>query len=83
MHPIVIAQQKHRASAITVESDRTRKLMITLAARAFESDTARSRSPSTTLCVLSQDSPEGRLHGQGHGLSAVSGCRLDAQIVHA
>jgi len=36
MHPIVIAQQKHRASCITVESDRTRKLMITLAARAFE-----------------------------------------------
>jgi hypothetical protein len=36
MHPIVIAQQKHRASCITVESDRTRKLMIALAARAFE-----------------------------------------------
>jgi hypothetical protein len=36
MHPIVIAQARHRASAITEQSDRTRKLMIRLAARAFE-----------------------------------------------
>jgi len=38
MHPIVIAQARHRAAGITEASDRTRKLMITLAARAFEVD---------------------------------------------
>ena len=38
MHPVVNAQARHRAGVITVESDRTRKLMITLAACAFELD---------------------------------------------
>ena len=36
MHPVVNAQARHRASAITEQSDRRRKLMIKLAAQAFE-----------------------------------------------
>ena len=36
MHPLVIAQTRHRAAAITAQQQRTRHLMVLLAERAFE-----------------------------------------------